>query len=129
MAKRKTLKAKKIKKNVPVGIAHILCGFNNTIITITDPQGNTLLWSSAGLKGFKGSKKSTPFAAQVAAEDAARRAHEYGVKQVSVRVSGPGAGRETAIRSLQAAGLKITSIRDVTPMPHNGCKPPKRRRV
>jgi small subunit ribosomal protein S11 len=129
MVKKKGTKGKKVKKNVPVGIAYINCGFNNTIITITDPAGNTLAWSSAGLKGFKGSKKSTPFAAQVAAEDAGRKAQEHGVTTVSVRVAGPGAGRETAIRALQGSGLKITQIRDVTPMPHNGCQPPKRRRV
>jgi len=129
MVKKKGAKGKKIKKNVPVGVAHIICGFNNTIITITDQSGNAVSWSSAGLKGFRGSKKSTPFAAQVAAEDAGRKAQDHGVSTVSVRISGPGAGRETAIRALQSTGIRITSIRDVTPMPHNGCQPPKRRRV
>ncbi|MFH1435194.1 MAG: 30S ribosomal protein S11 [Pseudomonadota bacterium] len=129
MVKKKGSKGKKIRKNIPVGIAYVHCGFNNTIITITDQTGNTITWSSAGLKGFRGSKKSTPFAAQVAAEDAGRKAAEQGVNTVSVRVSGPGAGRETAIRSLQNAGLRITAISDITPMPHNGCQPPKRRRV
>jgi small subunit ribosomal protein S11 len=129
MVKKKGAKGKKVRKNVPVGVAHISCGFNNTIITITDPNGNTVAWSSAGLRGFRGSKKSTPFAAQVAAEDAGRKAQEHGMSMLSVRVSGPGAGRETAIRALQSSGIKITQIRDVTPMPHNGCQPPKRRRV
>jgi len=129
MVKKKGAKGKKIRKNVPVGVAHIICGFNNTIITITDQSGNAVSWSSAGLKGFRGSKKSTPFAAQVAAEDAGRKAQEQGVSTVSVRISGPGAGRETAIRALQSTGMRITAIRDVTPMPHNGCQPPKRRRV
>lgn len=129
MVKKKGAKGKKVKKNVPVGVAHIICGFNNTIITITDQGGNAVSWSSAGLKGFRGSKKSTPFAAQVAAEDAGRKAQEHGVSTVSVKISGPGAGRETAIRALQSTGMRITSIRDVTPMPHNGCQPPKRRRV
>jgi small subunit ribosomal protein S11 len=129
MVKKKGTKGKKVRKNIPVGVAHINCGFNNTIITITDQNGNAVAWSSAGLRGFRGSKKSTPFAAQVAAEDAARKAQEQGVGTVSVMVSGPGAGRETAIRALQGTGIRITSIRDVTPMPHNGCQPPKRRRV
>ena len=129
MVKKKGAKGKKVRKNIPVGVAHINCGFNNTIITITDQNGNAVAWSSAGLRGFRGSKKSTPFAAQVAAEDAGRKAQEHGVGTVSVMVSGPGAGRETAIRALQATGMRITSIRDVTPMPHNGCQPPKRRRV
>jgi small subunit ribosomal protein S11 len=129
MVKKKGAKGKKVRKNIPVGVAHIICGFNNTIITITDQNGNAVAWSSAGLRGFRGSKKSTPFAAQVAAEDAGRKAQDHGVATVSVRVSGPGAGRETAIRALQISGLRITSISDVTPMPHNGCQPPKRRRV
>ena len=120
---------KKVKKNVPVGIAHIQATFNNTIITITDPQGNVIAWSSAGVRGFKGSRKSTPFAAQLAAEDAVRRAMEHGMQQVAVHVNGPGSGRESALRSLAAAGMKITMIRDTTPIPHNGCRPPKRRRV
>jgi small subunit ribosomal protein S11 len=120
---------KKVKKDVPVGVAHIHASFNNTIVAISDPNGNVVVWSSAGRKGFKGSRKSTPFAAQVAAEDAAKRALDMGMKSVSVLVKGPGAGRETAIRALAAAGLKITAIRDITPIPHNGCRPPKRRRV
>jgi small subunit ribosomal protein S11 len=129
MPPRKDKGKKKVKKNVPMGVAHIQTTFNNTIITITDSQGNVLSWSSAGTRGFKGSKKSTPFAAQMASEDAAHKAMEHGVSTVSVEVSGPGGGRESAIRALQAAGLRITSIRDVTPVPHNGCRPPKRRRV
>lgn len=120
---------KKVKKNVPNGVAHIQSTFNNTIITITDPTGNALSWASSGQQGFKGSRKSTPYAAQMAAEEAARKAMEHGVRAVGVVVKGPGAGRESALRSLQAAGLKITMIRDVTPIPHNGCRPPKRRRV
>jgi len=117
------------RKNVPVGVAHIQSTFNNTIVTISDPQGNVLAWSSAGQTGFKGSRKGTPFAAGLAAEAAARKAMEHGVKQVEVFVKGPGAGREAAIRALQAAGLEVNLIRDVTPIPHNGCRPPKRRRV
>lgn len=120
---------KKVKKNIPVGVAHIQSTFNNTLVTITDPNGNVLAWSSAGAKGFKGSRKSTPFAAQQAAEDAARKAMDNGMKTVSVLVKGPGSGREAALRSLAASGLKISLIRDVTPIPHNGCRPPKRRRV
>jgi small subunit ribosomal protein S11 len=120
---------KKIKKNVPVGVAHIKATFNNTIITITDPQGNVISWSSAGVRGFKGSRKSTPFAAQLAAEDAARRAREHGMESVAVHVRGPGSGRESALRALASSGMKITMIRDETPIPHNGCRPPKRRRV
>ena len=115
---------KKVKKNVASGVAHIQSTFNNTVITITDPVGNTLSWASAGAHGFKGSRKSTPFAAQVAAGDAAAKAMEHGLKTVSVLVKGPGAGRESALRALSAAGLKITLIRDVTPIPHNGCRPP-----
>lgn len=121
--------AKKQPKNISEGIACIQASFNNTIITITDPRGNVVTWASAGSVGFKGSRKSTPYAAQVAAEDAARKAMAHGVREVRAYVKGPGAGREAAIRSLQAAGLKITMIRDVTPIPHNGCRPPKRRRV
>jgi small subunit ribosomal protein S11 len=117
------------RKNIAYGIAHIKSSFNNTIITITDQQGNTIAWASSGNVGFKGSRKSTPFAAQMAAEAAARKAMEIGLKQVEVFVKGPGAGREAAIRSLQAVGLEITAIRDVTPIPHDGCRPPKRRRV
>lgn len=120
---------KKVKKNIPVGVVHVQATFNNTIITIADPAGNVIAWSTAGGKGFKGSRKSTPFAAQVAAGDAASKAMEHGLRQVSVYVKGPGAGRESALRAVGAAGLKITMIRDVTPIPHNGCRPPKRRRV
>jgi small subunit ribosomal protein S11 len=120
---------KKVKKNVQAGIAHVQSTFNNTIITITDPAGNALCWATAGGAGFKGSRKSTPFAAQVAAEDCAKRAMEHGVRQLAVCVKGPGSGREAAVRAMQAAGIKITMIRDVTPIPHNGCRPPKRRRV
>lgn len=126
--KRKTGK-KRERKNIPEGIAHIQSTFNNTIITITDLSGNVITWSSAGVRGFKGSRKSTPFAAQLAAEDAVRKAKEHGVRSVKVYVKGPGSGREAALRSLQAAGLNISLIRDVTPIPHNGCRPPKRRRV
>jgi small subunit ribosomal protein S11 len=120
---------KKVKKNVQSGIAHIHSTFNNTMITITDVAGNSLAWSTAGAQGFKGSRKSTPFAAQVAAEDCAKKAMEHGIRQLSVSVKGPGSGRESAVRALQASGIKITMIRDVTPIPHNGCRPPKRRRV
>ena len=120
---------KKAKKNVPSGVAHIQSTFNNTIVTITDQGGEAISWASAGSSGFKGAKKGTPFAAQTAAENAARRAMDQGMRQIEVMVSGPGAGRETAIRALQGAGLEITLIRDVTPIPHNGCRPPKRRRV
>lgn len=127
-AVRKTGK-KKEKKNITDGIAHIQSTFNNTIVTITDLSGNVIAWSSAGLQGFKGSRKSTPFAAQMAAEDVVRKAKEQGMRRVQVYIKGPGAGRESALRSLQIAGLTITLIRDVTPVPHNGCRPPKRRRV
>jgi small subunit ribosomal protein S11 len=127
-AVRKTGK-KKEKKNITEGVAHIQSTFNNTIITITDLSGNVISWSSAGLQGFKGSRKSTPFAAQMAAEDAVRKAKEQGLRRVQVYIKGPGSGRESALRSLQLAGLTITIIRDVTPVPHNGCRPPKRRRV
>lgn len=120
---------KKAKKNVSEGIAHIHASFNNTIVTITDPIGNVISWGSAGLVGFKGSRKSTPFAAAQTADLAARRAMEHGMRQIEVFVKGPGGGREQAIRSLQAAGLEVTAITDVTPIPHNGCRPPKRRRV
>ena len=120
---------KKVKKNVQSGIAHIQSTFNNTIVTITDVSGNVVAWSSAGVRGFKGSRKSTPFAAQLAAEDAAKKAQEHGMRSVAVFVKGPGAGRESALRALQTAGFKVTLIRDVTPIPHNGCRPPKRRRV
>jgi len=127
-AVRKTGK-KKEKKNITEGVAHIQSTFNNTIVTITDLSGNVVAWSSAGLQGFKGSRKSTPFAAQMAAEDAVRKAKEQGMRKVQVYIKGPGAGRESALRSLQLAGLTITMIRDVTPVPHNGCRPPTRRRV
>lgn len=120
---------KREKKMVQVGVAHILASFNNTIVTMTDMSGNVLVWSSAGNQGFKGSRKSTPFAAQRAGEVAAKKAMEHGMRQVDVYVKGPGSGRESAIRALQAAGLKINLIKDVTPVPHNGCRPPKRRRV
>ena len=122
-------KKKKIKKNIPIGIAHVNATFNNTIITITDTKGNTISWSSAGSKGFKGSRKSTPYAAQVAADDAGEKAYEQGLRTLTVQVKGPGSGRETALRSLQSRGFKILTIRDTTPMPHNGARPPKRRRV
>ncbi|MCX5847478.1 MAG: 30S ribosomal protein S11 [Deltaproteobacteria bacterium] len=125
---RKTGK-KKEKKNIPEGVVHIQSTFNNTIITITDLSGNVVAWSSSGTQGFKGSRKSTPFAAQVAAEDAVKKAKENGMRRVQVYVKGPGSGRESALRSLQVAGLSISLIRDVTPIPHNGCRPPKRRRV
>jgi small subunit ribosomal protein S11 len=120
---------RRVKKNVATGVVYINSTFNNTLITITDVNGNTIAWASSGVRGFKGSRKSTPFAAQLAADDAARKAQDHGMQSVSVRVSGPGAGRESALRGLQSAGLRITSIKDVTPIPHNGCRPPKRRRV
>jgi small subunit ribosomal protein S11 len=129
MAKTTKGGKKRVKKNVPTGVAHIKSTFNNTIITITDTNGAVISWGTAGSQGFKGSRKSTPFAAQLAAEDAARKAMDHGMRQVSVMVRGPGAGRESALRALQASGLKITVIRDVTPIPHNGCRPSKRRRV
>lgn len=122
-------KIKKGKKNVSTGAVHILSSFNNTIVTVTDAMGNAVAWASAGGKGFRGSRKNTPFAAQVAAEDAARKAAENGMRTVSVFVSGPGAGRESALRAISSVGLRVTSIEDVTPIPHNGCRPPKRRRV
>ncbi len=131
MAKKvaKKVTKKKIKKNVPVGKCLIQAGFGNTIFTIADPSGNTLCWSSAGAVGFKGSRRGTPFAAQMTAEDAAKKASEMGVRSVDVLLKGPGAGREPAIRALANAGMKVTSMRDVTPVPHNGCRPPKRRRI
>jgi len=130
MARKAVQKGKaKEKKNIPSGMAFINASFNNTLVTITDPQGNVISWSSAGNANFKGSRKGTPFAAQVAADKASRLAQEHGLRKIDVRVSGPGSGRETAIRSLQASGLEVTSITDVTPVPHNGCRPPKRRRV
>ena len=125
----KPKKSKKLARSVSSGVVHILASFNNTIVTITDKEGNTLTWASTGSAGFKGSKKSTPFAAGIAAETAAKKAVERGLKEVEIVVNGPGAGRESAIRSIQAAGIAIRSIKDVTPIPHNGCRPPKRRRV
>ena len=128
MANPKAVK-KKVKKNVATGIAHIQSTFNNTIVTVTDIHGNVVAWSSAGASSFKGSRKSTPFAAQIAAENAARKAQEHGMRSVAIFVNGPGAGRESALRAFQIVGMKISLIRDVTPIPHNGCRPPKRRRV
>ena len=129
MVKTSTRVRKKVKKNVAEGIAHVHASFNNTIVTITDRQGNALAWSTSGGNGFKGSRKSTPFAAQIAAESAGKTAQECGVKNLEVRIKGPGPGRESAVRALNAAGFKITSISDITPVPHNGCRPPKKRRI
>ncbi|MFC1861260.1 30S ribosomal protein S11 [Chloroflexota bacterium] len=129
MPKKKTRTRKRERKSIPSGRAYIQSTFNNTTVTLTDPQGNVISWGSSGSAGFKGSRKGTPYAAQLAAHGAARKAMEHGLKQVEVYVKGPGSGREAAIRSLQSSGLYITSIRDVTPVPHNGCRPPKRRRV
>lgn len=129
MAAPKTTVKKRTRKNIANAVAHVKASFNNTIITFTDESGNAISWATSGGAGFKGSRKSTPFAAQVAAEDAARKAMDHGVKNVSVLVKGPGSGRESALRAIAAAGLNVTSIRDVTPIPHNGCRPPKRRRV
>jgi len=129
MARDTTRVRRSERKNIVSGIVHVNASFNNTMVTITDVQGNTIAWQSAGGMGFKGSRKSTPYAAQVAAEDAAKKAQEHGLKTVEVNVRGPGSGRESALRALQAAGLTVTSIRDTTPIPHNGCRPPKRRRV
>ncbi len=129
MAKRPASRKKKERKNIPTGVAHIKATFNNTLVTITDPTGNVISWSSAGVQGFKGSRKGTPFAAQLAASDAAKKAIEHGMRNVDVYVKGPGAGREAALRAIQAAGLSVNLIRDVSPIPHNGCRPPKRRRV
>src|SRR5213079_3387050 len=129
MGKDATRVRRRERKNIASGIAHVNSSFNNTTITITDAQGNAIAWSSAGTMGFKGSRKSTPYAAQVAAEDAGRKAMEHGMRTIEVNVSGPGSGRESALRALQAVGFTVTSIRDVTPIPHNGCRPPKRRRV
>ena len=126
---KRTRTKRKEKKNIATGVVHIQSTFNNTIVTITDAAGNAVAWSSAGVQGFKGSRKSTPFAAQLAAQDAAKKAQEHGMKTVEVYVKGPGPGRESALRALQAAGLNVTVIKDVTPIPHNGCRPPKRRRV
>ena len=130
MAKTEVARVRrKERKNITSGVAHVNASFNNTMITIADMQGNTISWSSSGVMGFKGSRKSTPYAAQMAAEDAAKKAMEHGLKTVEVNVAGPGSGRESALRALQAAGLTVTTIRDVTAIPHNGCRPPKRRRV
>lgn len=129
MAKEQTRVRKRERKNISSGVAHVNATFNNTKITISDAQGNVISWSSAGAMGFKGSRKSTPYAAQVAAEDAGRKAQEHGMQTLEVEVKGPGSGRESALRALQAVGFDITTIRDVTPIPHNGCRPPKRRRV
>ena len=124
-----TAKKRKTKRNVPIGVAHVQATFNNTIVTFTDTNGEVICWSTAGAKGFKGSRKSTPYAAQVAAEECAKKAMDVGMKTVSVLVNGPGSGRESAVRAIGAAGLKVALIKDVTPVPHNGCRPPKRRRV
>ncbi|HEY4342710.1 MAG TPA: 30S ribosomal protein S11 [Parvibaculum sp.] len=129
MAKEKTRVKRKERKNISSGVAHVNSSFNNTMITITDAQGNAIAWSSSGLMGFKGSRKSTPFAAQMAAEDAGKKAMEHGMRTLEVEVTGPGSGRESALRALQSVGFTVTTIRDVTPIPHNGCRPPKRRRV
>ncbi len=129
MAKEPARVKKRERKNITSGVAHVNASFNNTMITITDAQGNSIAWASSGSSGFKGSRKSTPYAAQMAAEDCARKAAEHGMRTLEVEVSGPGSGRESALRALQAAGFTVTSIRDVTPIPHNGCRPPKRRRV
>ena len=129
MARRQARSRRRERKSIPTGKAYIQATFNNTLVTLTDPKGNVIAWGSSGTVGFKGSRKGTPYAAQMAARDAARKAMEHGLRQVEVYVKGPGSGREAAIRSLQSSGLHITSIRDVTPIPHNGCRPPKRRRV
>ncbi|MCF6198811.1 MAG: 30S ribosomal protein S11 [Hyphomicrobiaceae bacterium] len=129
MAKEKARVKRRVRKNISTGVAHVSATFNNTMITITDAQGNAIAWSTAGTMGFKGSRKSTPYAAQMAAEDAGKKAQEHGMRTLEVEVKGPGSGRESALRALQAIGFQITSIRDVTPIPHNGCRPRKRRRV
>jgi small subunit ribosomal protein S11 len=129
MAKTAAPRRRRERKNITSGVAHVNATFNNTVVTITDAQGNTIAWSSAGTQGFKGSRKSTPYAAQMAAEDAGRKAMEHGMKTLEIEVRGPGSGRESALRALQNVGFTITAIRDVTPIPHNGCRPPKRRRV
>ena len=129
MARERTRVRRRERKNITSGVAHVSATFNNTMVTITDVQGNVISWSSAGANGFKGSRKSTPYAAQMAAENAGRKAMEHGMKTLEVQVKGPGSGRESALRALQAAGFAITAIKDVTPIPHNGCRPPKRRRV
>jgi small subunit ribosomal protein S11 len=124
-----TKQKKRVRKNISTGIVHIHSTFNNTQVSVTDVNGNVVAWASAGVRGFRGSRKSTPFAAQLAADEAAKRAQEHGMQTVSIRISGPGAGRESALRGVQSAGMRVTSIKDVTPIPHNGCRPPKRRRV
>jgi small subunit ribosomal protein S11 len=129
MAKRGSSGARKVKKNIPEGVVHLRATFNNTVVTITDKAGNTVAWASAGMAGFKGSRKSTPFAAQLAAEQCGKKAMDQGMRSVEVHVNGPGSGRESAIRALQNLGFKIAVIKDITPLPHNGCRPPKRRRV
>ena len=129
MAQKKRIRKRRERKSIPAGRAYIQSTFNNTIVTLTDPKGNVIAWGSSGTAGFKGSRKGTPYAAQLAAQETARRGMEHGLRQIDVYVKGPGSGREAAIRSLQSAGLHITSIRDVTPTPHNGCRPPKRRRI
>ncbi|MFP4097474.1 MAG: 30S ribosomal protein S11 [Alphaproteobacteria bacterium] len=129
MAKAKLKTKRKEKKNIVSGVAHVNATFNNTLVTISDEQGNVVSWSSSGMMGFKGSRKSTPYASQVAAEDAGRKAQDHGMKELDVRIKGPGSGRESALRALQAIGFTIKSIKDITPIPHNGCRPPKRRRV
>ena len=128
-AQKKQIRKKRERKNIPTGVVHIQSTFNNTVITITDPNGNTISWASAGVAGFKGSRKSTPFAAQLAAEDAAKKAMDNGMRTVEILVKGPGAGREAALRAVANSGFTVTRIKDVTPIPHNGCRPPKRRRV
>ena len=122
-------RGKRVRKNISTGVVHIQSTFNNTQVSVTDVNGNVIAWASAGVRGFRGSRKSTPFAAQLAADEAAKRAMEHGMQTVSIKISGPGAGRESALRGIQSAGLRVTSIKDVTPIPHNGCRPPKRRRV
>jgi small subunit ribosomal protein S11 len=129
MATTKQQAKKRVKKSVSVGIVHIRSTFNNTLVSVTDVNGNVVAWASAGVRGFRGSRKSTPFAAQLAADEACRRAQDHGMQTVSIRISGPGAGRESALRGVQSSGMRVTAIKDVTPIPHNGCRPPKRRRV
>jgi small subunit ribosomal protein S11 len=129
MATSKQQGKKRVKKSISVGIVHIRSTFNNTLVSVTDVNGNVVAWASAGVRGFRGSRKSTPFAAQLAADEACRRAQDHGMQTVSIRISGPGAGRESALRGVQSSGMRVTAIKDVTPIPHNGCRPPKRRRV
>jgi small subunit ribosomal protein S11 len=129
MATTKQQGKKRVKKSISVGIVHIRSTFNNTLVSVTDVNGNVVAWASAGVRGFRGSRKSTPFAAQLAADEACRRAQDHGMQTVSIRISGPGAGRESALRGVQSSGMRVTAIKDVTPIPHNGCRPPKRRRV